>query len=101
MKSTNRKKQLGEVFTPPQLVNEMLDQLPPEVWSSSTTTFFDPAIGGGQLVKEIERRLKEAGHSLENIASRVFGMESDLLSVNYAVNTHKLVGNYQVGGVRH
>ena len=33
------------------LVAEMLDQLPKNVWTSNSTTFFDPAIGGGQFVR--------------------------------------------------
>jgi hypothetical protein len=78
------------------LANEMLDQLPSEVWASSTTTFFDPAIGGGQFVREIERRLREAGHSDANIKERVYGCEASGLNVKFALNKHKLVGNYAV-----
>ena len=32
------------------LVVEILDQLPKEVWTSKTSTFLDPAMGGGQFV---------------------------------------------------
>jgi len=39
------------------LVNEMLDQLPADIWTSETTTFLDPGMAGGQFVREIERRL--------------------------------------------
>ena len=35
------------------LVAEMLDHLPHSVWISDSTTFFDPAIGGGQFVRAI------------------------------------------------
>ena len=35
------------------LVKEMLDQLPASVWANDTTTFFDPAIGGGQFVRHL------------------------------------------------
>ena len=76
------------------LVDEILDQLPSEVWSSSTTTFLDPALGGGQFVRVIEHRLREAGHSNKNIASRVYGYESNLMRINFAVNKYKLVGTY-------
>lgn len=78
------------------LVNEMLDQLPSEVWASSTTTFFDPAIGGGQFVREIERRLRANGHSDANIKERVYGCEASRLNVKFALNKYKLVGNYAV-----
>lgn len=76
------------------LVAEMLDQLPTSVWTSSTTTFFDPAIGGGQFVKEIERRLRAAGHTEQNINKRVFGFEESDLHIRFAVNKHNLVGQY-------
>lgn len=78
------------------LVNEMLDQLPAEVWTSDSTTFFDPAIGGGQFVREIERRLRDAGHSDANIANRVYGCESSRLNVQYVLNKYKLAGRYAV-----
>lgn len=73
------------------LVKEMLDQLPSAVWSSSTTTFLDPSMGGGQFLVEIERRLRASGHSDENISARVFGCEKNKLRVNYAKNNKKLV----------
>ena len=78
------------------LVNKMLDQLPSEVWTSTTTTFFDPAIAGGQFVREIERRLLEAGHSRKNVSGRVFGCEEYEHQVQYALNKYKLLGNYAV-----
>ena len=73
------------------LVKEILDNLPDSIWTSSSTTFLDPAMGGGQFLVEIERRLREAGHSDENIATRVFGCEKNKLRVNYAKNNKKLV----------
>ena len=78
-----------------KLVNNILDRLPEEVWTSKTTTFFDPAIGGGQFVKEIERRLKEHGHSVDNIRNRVSGIESTQALVDMSVNMNKLIGKYQ------
>lgn len=76
------------------LVNEILDRFPNEVWTSSTSTFLDPAIGGGQFVYAIEQRLQAAGHSSDNIASRVYGYESNRMRINFAVNKYKLVGTY-------
>lgn len=79
------------------LVNEILDQLPASTWLSTTSTFLDPAIAGGQFVREIERRLRAAGHSDENIHSRVFGVEQFPHQVAYAVNKYGLKGQYVVG----
>ena len=76
------------------LVTKMLDQLPPSVWTSDCSTFFDPAIGGGQFVREVEQRLRLHGHSDKNIRRRVFGLEESELHIRYAVNKHKLVGQY-------
>lgn len=78
------------------LVNQILDQLPEDVWTSTTSTFLDPAMAGGQFVCEIESRLRKAGHSDENIHSRVFGCERFEHQITYAVNKYKLVGNYAV-----
>lgn len=77
-----------------QLVAEILDQLPADVWTSTSSTFFDPAIGGGQFVREIELRLRAAGHSDSNIRGRVFGFEASDLHIRFAVNKHGLVGQY-------
>jgi len=76
------------------LVTEMLDQLPQSVWTDPTATFLDPAIGGGQFVREIEQRLRAAGHSDVSIASRVFGFEDSMLHIRFAVNKHGLKGSY-------
>jgi site-specific DNA-methyltransferase (adenine-specific) len=76
------------------LVNEILDHLPDRVWTSDSTTFFDPAIGGGQFVRAIEQRLRAHGHSDENIRQRVFGFEESYLHIRFAVNKHKLLGQY-------
>lgn len=73
------------------LVDEMLDHLPGEVFTSSTTTFLDPAMGSGQFLKGIEQRLRAAGHSTENIQSRVFGFEYNLALVHMAISMSKLV----------
>ena len=46
-----------EVFTPPEVVNQMLDLLPEEVFQSKETTFLDPACKTGVFLREIAKRL--------------------------------------------
>lgn len=46
-----------EVFTPPDIVNRMLDLLPQELFSDPTTTFLDPACKSGVFLREIAKRL--------------------------------------------
>jgi hypothetical protein len=77
-----------------ELIEQILDQLPKSVWTSKTSTFFDPAIGGGQFVRAIEQRLRTSGHDDTNIRNRVFGFEESNLHVRFAVNKYKLVGQY-------
>jgi hypothetical protein len=43
------KKKYGEVFTPIELVEEMLDKLPNEVWSNPHLRWLDPAVGIGNF----------------------------------------------------
>lgn len=48
-----------EVFTPPEVANQVLDLLPQELFSSPDTTFLDPATKSGVFLREIARRLME------------------------------------------
>ena len=46
-----------EVFTPPEIVNQMLDLLPAELFSDPTVKFLDPACKTGVFLREIAKRL--------------------------------------------
>lgn len=46
-----------EVFTPPDVVNKMLDLLPQELFCDPNTTFLDPACKTGVFLREIAKRL--------------------------------------------
>lgn len=52
-----------EVFTPPRLVNRILDLLPAELWSDRNARFLDPSCKSGVFLREIARRLDKG---LEN-----------------------------------
>ncbi len=80
-----------EVFTPPELVNEILDLLPQNIWSNKDLTFLDPAVKTGVFLREITKRLiiglekdiprldKRVDHILKN---QVFGVAvSELTSL--------------------
>ena len=81
------------------LVEEMLDRLPEDVFTSNSTTFLDPAMGGGQFVKAVISRLRKYGHSDENIASRVTGYENNVMRVGFAVNKYKLIGTFKANNL--
>ena len=46
-----------EVFTPPDVVNRMLDLLPQELFQDPNSTFLDPACKTGVFLREIAKRL--------------------------------------------
>lgn len=46
-----------EVFTPPEVANQMLDLLPEELWRDSSATFLDPGCKSGVFLREIAKRL--------------------------------------------
>ena len=46
-----------EVFTPPEVANQMIDLLPQELFSDPNATFLDPACKTGVFLREIAKRL--------------------------------------------
>ncbi len=46
-----------EVFTPPNLVNQILNLLPNELWSNKEAKFLDPVCKSGVFLREIAKRL--------------------------------------------
>ncbi len=46
-----------EVFTPPELVDKILDLLPEEVWQDSSLKWLDPACKTGIFLRQIAKRL--------------------------------------------
>lgn len=46
-----------EVFTPPGLVNDILDMLPKELWEDPNAKFLDPVSKSGVFLREMAKRL--------------------------------------------
>ena len=68
----SRAKQTGEVFTPPELVNDILNKLPPEAWVEGKT-FIDPACGDGAFLVAVLTRKIQLGHKL--LLETIFGVD--------------------------
>ena len=68
-----------EVFTPPAVVNKMLDMLPAELWSNPDAKFLDPVSKTGVFLREIAKRLmeglKEQIPDLQQRADHIFGKQ--------------------------
>ena len=46
-----------EVFTPPDVVNHILDNLPESLWENPDAKFLEPATKSGVFLREITKRL--------------------------------------------
>lgn len=61
-----------EVFTPPNVANQMLDMLPQELFLNPDTKFLDPAVKSGVFLREIAKRLiKGLEHQFPDLNERI------------------------------
>ena len=67
----NYRSEEGEVNTPLDVVNEMLDKYPDEVWISPTKRFVIIEEREGTITREVVKRLLDNGHSASSIKNRV------------------------------
>lgn len=88
IKSKKRVKEQGEVYTPPELVNEMLDRLPQEMWRPSET-FLDPACGNGNMLVEVVRRKIENKSCPIQAVATTYGI--DIMEDNVAETKERLL----------
>lgn len=74
----------GEVFTPSELVCEILDKIPTNVWENPESMFLDPCMGKGTFIIEIVTRLINIyGYSQEDAMSRVYGYDTCVKYINH------------------
>ena len=68
-----------EVFTPPAVVNKMLDMLPAGLWSNPDAKFLDPVSKTGVFLREIAKRLMdglaEQIPDVQERADHIFGKQ--------------------------
>ena len=92
MRTIERKNKLGEVFTPPQLVNEMLDKLPQEEITNPDKIVGDIAgCGNGAFLIEILNRRLKAGVSRKVALKTIYGV--DIMEDNIAECKQALAGD--------
>lgn len=88
-----RVKSTGEVFTPTELVQEVLDQLPQELFSDPSRTFCDPSCGDGQFLGEVIIRKMQNGSTFEQALSTTYGV--DLMPDNVELCRQRLLCGQQ------
>jgi hypothetical protein len=70
-----RVKATGEVFTPTELVREMLEKIPIDQFQDPTKTFLDNSCGDGQFLGEVLIRKMENGVSFEQALASIYGVD--------------------------
>ena len=76
-RTDDRIKSTGEVFTPMELVYEMIDEIPEEKMQNSNSTFLDNSCGSGNfLYGLLDRLTNKYGHSHEHVITKmIFGID--------------------------
>ena len=85
VKSADRVRDLGEVFTPQNTVQEMLNLLPERIWKvHPTSTFLEPSCGDGNfLIAILDRKLHKISEEYE--MGRLVAGNSDLAAQFHAL----------------
>jgi type I restriction-modification system DNA methylase subunit len=84
-----RVKETQEVFTPTKMVNDLLDQLPQELFADSNQPVIDNSCGDGQFLSEALIRKVEAGIDFETALSTIYGV--DLMQDNVNLCRERLL----------
>ena len=84
-----RVKATGEVFTPTELVQEVLDNILAVQFEDSAKTFLDPSCGDGQFLGEVLIRKMENGSTFEQALSTIYGV--DLMQDNVDLCRERLL----------
>lgn len=84
-----RIKATSEVFTPTDLVQKLLDELPLELFTDPSKTFLDPSCGDGQFLGEVLIRKMENGIGFETALGSIYGV--DLMEDNVNLCRERLL----------
>lgn len=84
-----RVKENGEVFTPTELVIDVLDKIDQSLFADPSKTFIDNACGDGQFLSEVLIRKMEHGSSFEQALSTIYGV--DIMSDNVSLCKERLL----------
>ncbi len=72
--SKQRVKEYGEVYTESNLVNEILDKLPINIFISNLR-FLEPTCGNGNFLKEILKRKVLYNHNIIDSLKNIYGID--------------------------
>jgi len=75
IKSKKRVGELGEVFTPSWLVEEILDHLPEKLFEDPSRPFIDPMCGNGNFLSAVVKRKIANGLSPQQALETTYGID--------------------------
>ena len=84
-----RVRSTGEVFTPTELVQEILDKMPKTLFKDLNKTYIDNFCGDGQFLGEVLIRKVENGIDFEQALSTIYGV--DLMQDNVDLCRERLL----------
>jgi hypothetical protein len=84
-----RIKATQEIFTPTEMVKDLLNTLDPNLFVDSEQPFIDPTCGDGQFLGEILIRKLENGHTFEQALETIYGV--DLMQDNVDLCRERLL----------
>ena len=90
----------GYVLTPSELAFEMISTMSNSVFESDSTTFLDPICKSGTFLFEVVEKLYNQGHSVNNIQSRIYTIDSNSHSLNVADSFIKKILNKESGSFK-
>lgn len=88
-RTQSRVKATGEVFTPTELVCEILEQIPTDQFTDPAKTFLDNSCGDGQFLGEVLIRKVENGIPFEQALQTIYGV--DLMQDNVELCRERLL----------
>ena len=74
-KSKQRIKDLEEVYTPRELVLQMLDMVSKCEWEDKNATYIDPACGNGNFLLEILIKRLNSGVDIDHTLNTLYGID--------------------------
>lgn len=92
IKSKDRVKKFGEVFTPPHIVSDMCGIIPSDIWENIESTFLEPTCGNGNFLVEILSRKLErcsTGQDCIKALESIYGI--DILQDNVEESKQRML----------
>jgi len=83
------KKKYGEVFTPLSLINNMLDNLPTDVWSNPQLKWLDPANGTGNFPMVVFDRLNKGLKTVRGYSDEIKRKQHIIKNMLYMVELNE------------